>query len=104
MVAWSKPVPRASIDRAARALGVCSTDISLYASAEALRAYFEQTNNTAPETVLITARAATEDFLFTFAEGDGKKYKKSQTGGKVVVYLIVAGFHLVQKESVRMVE
>lgn len=81
VVSWSKPVSRTSIDRAARALGVSSTDIALYAATEALRAYFEQTNNAAPETVLATARAASEDFLFTFAEGDGKNYKKSQTGG-----------------------
>lgn len=81
MAAWSKPVSRAGIDRAARALGVSSTDLSLFAATEGLRAYFEQTHNTPPEVVLTTARAATEDFLFTFAEGDGKKIKKSQTGG-----------------------
>ncbi|KAG7307927.1 hypothetical protein JYU34_006543 [Plutella xylostella] len=89
VAAWSKPVSRAGIDRAARALGVSSTDLSLFAATEGLRAYFEQTHNTPPEVVLTTARAATEDFLFTFAEGDGKKIKKSQTGGMVCLTLPV---------------
>lgn len=57
------------------------TDVVLYAATEALRSYFEQVHGESPEVILTTARAATEDFLFTFAEGEGKKIKKSQTGG-----------------------
>ncbi|RVE43849.1 hypothetical protein evm_011517 [Chilo suppressalis] len=83
VVAWSRPIPRAGVERAARALGVSSTDVALYAATEALRAYFEQAQANTPETVLTTARAATEDFLFTFAEGNGKRYKKYHTGGMV---------------------
>lgn len=75
-------MPRAGIERAARALGVSATDIALYAATDGLRAYFEQAQSDRPEVVLTTARAASEDFLFTFAEGNGKSYKKSQTGGK----------------------
>ncbi|KAI8424160.1 hypothetical protein MSG28_002750 [Choristoneura fumiferana] len=89
VASWSRPVSRASMERAARALGVSSSDVALYAATEALRAFFDLSHNRAPETVLTTARAATEDFLFTFAEGDGKKYKKSQTGGMVCLSLPV---------------
>lgn len=72
------------MERAARALGVSTTDVLLYAATEALRSYFEQAHAESPEVILTTARAATEDFLFTFAEGDGKEYKKSQTGGRIL--------------------
>ncbi|XP_049870405.1 uncharacterized protein LOC126369862 [Pectinophora gossypiella] len=89
VAAWSRPVSRASIERAARALGVSSTDVALYAATEALRSFFEHTQSGAPEVILTTARAATEDFLFTFAEGQGKKYKKSMTGGMVCLSLPV---------------
>lgn len=81
VAAWSRPVSRASIERAARALGVSSTDIALYGATEALRSFFEQSQTSTPEMILTTARAASEDFLFTFAEGQGKDYKKSMTGG-----------------------
>ncbi|KAL4708318.1 hypothetical protein ACJJTC_007724 [Scirpophaga incertulas] len=87
VIAWSKPVPRASVERAARALGVSPTDIALYAATEALRAYFEHVQANTPEFVLCTARAASEDFLFSFAEGNGKIYKKYHTGGMVCVPL-----------------
>lgn len=82
VTAWSRPVPRAGVERAARALDVSSTDIALYAVTEALRAFFDNAQSHPPETVLTTARAAHEDFLYTFAEGLGKSYKKSQSGGK----------------------
>lgn len=81
VTACSRPVPRAGIERAARALAVSPTDIALYAATEALRAFFEQAQAPPPDIVLSTARAAHEDFLYTFAEGNGKTYKKSQTGG-----------------------
>ncbi|XP_063824081.1 uncharacterized protein LOC135073812 [Ostrinia nubilalis] len=87
VIAWSRPVPRAGIERAARALGVSSTDIALYAATDGLRAYFEQAQQDKPEVVLTTARAASEDFLFAFAEGNGKSYKKSQTGGMICLSL-----------------
>ncbi|KAL0832646.1 hypothetical protein ABMA28_000838 [Loxostege sticticalis] len=87
VIAWSRPVPRAGIERAARALGVSATDIALYAATDGLRAYFEQAQSDRPEVVLTTARAASEDFLFTFAEGNGKSYKKSQTGGMICLSL-----------------
>ncbi|CAG4919034.1 unnamed protein product [Colias eurytheme] len=89
VTSWSRPVPRANIDRAARALGVSSTDIALFAATEALRAFFEQSQCATPDSVLVTARAACEDFLFTFAEGNGKNYKKSKTGGMVCLSLPV---------------
>lgn len=82
MTAWSRPVSRAGIERAARALGVSSTDVTLYAATEALRAFLENTHTDTPDVILTTARAASEDFLFAFAEGQGKSYKKSQTGGE----------------------
>lgn len=82
VAAWSRPVARASIERAARALGVSPTDIAIFGVTEGLRAFFEQTQADAPEVVLTTARAASEDFLYTFAEGHGKTYKKSMTGGE----------------------
>lgn len=82
MTAWSRPVSRAGIERAARALGVSSTDIALYAATEGLRAFLENAHTDTPDVILTTARAASEDFLFAFAEGQGKSYKKSQTGGK----------------------
>lgn len=81
VAAWSRPVSRAAIERTASALGVSATDIMMYAVTEALRMYFEQAHEESPEFILATARAASEDFLFTFAEGDGKEYKKSQSGG-----------------------
>lgn len=81
VAAWSRPVSRTSIERAARALGVSSTDIALYGATEALRSFFEHSQTPPPEIILTTARAASEDFLFTFAEGQGKDYKKSMTGG-----------------------
>ncbi|XP_050343594.1 uncharacterized protein LOC126769097 isoform X2 [Nymphalis io] len=89
VTSWSRPVPRAGMERAARALGVSSTDIALFAAIEALRSFFEHTQTDIPDSVLITARAASEDFLYTFAEGDGKSYKKSQTGGMVCLSLPV---------------
>lgn len=89
MAAWSRPVSRAGVERSARALGVSTTDVVLYAATEALRSYFEQAHAESPEIILTTARAASEDFLFTFAEGDGKEYKKSQTGGMVCLSLPV---------------
>lgn len=70
------------MERAARALGVSSTDVTLFAATEALRSVFEHTQTQAPEVVLTTARAASEDSLFTFAEGQGKSHKKALTGGK----------------------
>nr|XP_049694565.1 uncharacterized protein LOC110383941 [Helicoverpa armigera]XP_049694566.1 uncharacterized protein LOC110383941 [Helicoverpa armigera] len=87
VTAWSKPVPRAGIERVARALDVSSSDIALYAATEALRAFFENAQNYSPDHVLTTARAAHEDFLYTFAEGHGKSHKKSQTGGMVCLSL-----------------
>ncbi|KAF9800487.1 hypothetical protein SFRURICE_013039 [Spodoptera frugiperda] len=87
VTAWSRPVPRAGVERAARALDVSSTDIALFAVTEALRAFFDNSQSHSPETVLTTARAAHEDFLYTFAEGHGKSYKKSQTGGMVCLSL-----------------
>ncbi|KAJ8733425.1 hypothetical protein PYW08_001723 [Mythimna loreyi] len=87
VTAWSRPVPRAGVERAARALDVSSTDIALYAATEALRAFFENAQSHPPETVLTTARAAHEDFLYTFAEGHGKSYKKSQSGGMICLAL-----------------
>ncbi|KAI5637392.1 hypothetical protein NE865_09823 [Phthorimaea operculella] len=89
VVSWSRPVPRASIERAARALGVSSTDVALYGATEALRAFFEHSQAEVPEIILTTARAASEDFLYTFAEGQGKSYKKSMTGGMVCLSLPV---------------
>ncbi|XP_072940127.1 uncharacterized protein [Epargyreus clarus] len=89
VTSWSHPVSRESMERAARALGVSCTDIALYAATEALRAFFEQTQSTTPDNILVTARAATEDFLYTFAEGNGKNYKKSQTGGMICLSLPV---------------
>ncbi|XP_063377233.1 uncharacterized protein LOC134664490 [Cydia fagiglandana] len=89
VAAWSRPVSRTAVERAARALGVSSTDVALFAATEALRSFFDLSQNRAPDTVLATARAAPEDFLFTFAEGDGKKYKKSQTGGMICLSLPV---------------
>lgn len=82
VTSWSQPVSRAGMERAARALGVSSTDIALFAATEALRAYFEHAQKETPDTVPLTARAASEDFLFTFSEGDGKKIKKDHTGGR----------------------
>lgn len=89
VAAWSRPVSRAGIERAARALGVSSTDVALYAATDALRAFFEQAQCEPPEVILATARAASDDFLFAFAEGQGKNYKKSVTGGMVCVALPV---------------
>ncbi|KAM3967347.1 uncharacterized protein ACR2FA_011692 [Aphomia sociella] len=89
VAAWSRPVSRAAIERVARALGVSSTDVALYATTDALRAFFEQTQCEMPEVILTTARAASEDFLFAFAEGQGKDYKKSKTGGMVCLPLPV---------------
>ncbi|XP_053603817.1 uncharacterized protein LOC128671395 [Plodia interpunctella] len=89
VAAWSRPVPRAGIERAARALGVSSTDVALFAATDGIRAFFEQAHAEPPETVLTTARAASEDFLFTFAEGHGKRIKKSQTGGMICLSLPV---------------
>ncbi|XP_041971276.1 uncharacterized protein LOC121727468 [Aricia agestis] len=86
-ISWSKPISRASMERAARALGVTSTDIALYAATESLRAFFEQAQSDTPENVLVTARAATEDFLYTFSEGNGKRFKKDHTGGMVCLSL-----------------
>lgn len=88
VAAWSRPVSRAGMERAARALGVSSSDVALYAATEALRAFFEGAESDTPDSVLITARAASEDFLYTFAEGNGKNYKKSQTGGKFHFFLL----------------
>lgn len=82
VISWSRPVSRTAIERVARALGVSSTDVVLFAATDALRAFFEQAHGDPPDIVLTTARAASEDFLFTFAEGQGKMYKKSQTGGE----------------------
>ncbi|XP_075971509.1 uncharacterized protein LOC142973562 [Anticarsia gemmatalis] len=87
VTAWSRPVSRAGIERAARALAVSSTDIALYAATESVRALFEHSHCDPPNYVLATARAAPDDFLFTFAEGNGKSYKKSQTGGMVCLRL-----------------
>lgn len=81
VASFSRPIPRADIDRAARALGVSSTDVALFAATESLRAFFENAQSDTPDSILVTARAACEDFLYTFAEGNGKNYKKSQTGG-----------------------
>ncbi|XP_013200230.2 uncharacterized protein LOC106142857 [Amyelois transitella] len=89
VAAWSRPVPRAGIERAARALGVSSTDVALFAATDGIRAFFEHAHAEPPEAVLTTARAASEDFLFTFAEGHGKRYKKSQTGGMICLSLPV---------------
>lgn len=86
---WSRPVSRAGVERAARALGVSCTDISLFAATDALRAFFEHAQAQTPETVLTTARAADKHFLFTFAEGQGKIYKKSHTGGMICLALPV---------------
>lgn len=72
------------MERVARALGVSCTDIALFAATDALRAFYEHSRVNPPETILTTARAASEDFLFTFAEGHGKIYKKSQTGGMFI--------------------
>ncbi|KAG6455398.1 uncharacterized protein LOC115446888 isoform X2 [Manduca sexta] len=87
VAAWSKPVSREGVERAARALGVSCTDIALFAATDALRAFFEQAHAHPPEVVLTTARAASEEFLFTFSEGQGKMYKKSQTGGMICLAL-----------------
>lgn len=87
VISWSRPVSRSAIERVARALGVSSTDVVLFAATDALRAFFEQAHGDPPDIVLTTARAASEDFLFTFAEGQGKMYKKSQTGGMVCLTL-----------------
>ncbi|CAK1598615.1 unnamed protein product [Parnassius mnemosyne] len=87
VVSWSRPIPRVSIERSGRALGVSSTDVALFAATDALRAFFHSVQSEAPDYVLTTARAAPEEFLFTFAEGDGKQYKKSQTGGMVCLSL-----------------
>lgn len=81
-MAWSRPVARADVERAAHALGVPAAGVALHAAAGAVRAFFEHAHAPVPEHVLTTARAAGEDFLFAFAEGQGKSYKKSQTGGK----------------------
>ncbi|GBP37963.1 hypothetical protein EVAR_84950_1 [Eumeta japonica] len=89
VTAWSQPVSRTGVERAARALGVSTTDVALYAATEALRAYFEHVSALPPDVVLATARAHTQDFLFTFAEGEGKYFKKSQTGGMVCLTLPV---------------
>ncbi|KAJ0178910.1 hypothetical protein K1T71_005685 [Dendrolimus kikuchii] len=86
---WSRPVSRAGVERAARALGVSCTDIALFAATDALRAFFEHAQAQSPETILTTARAADEHFLFTFAEGQGKLYKKSHTGGMICLSLPV---------------
>ncbi|VVC87204.1 unnamed protein product [Leptidea sinapis] len=91
VTSWSRSVPRSSIERAARALGVSSTDISLFATTESLRALFEQTSSVIPDTILVTARAASEDFLYAFAEGNGKRNKKSQDTGMVCLSLPVGG-------------
>lgn len=74
-------MPRARLERAARALGVSGTDVALYAAADSLRAVLHHAHATAPDTILTTARAATQDFLFVFADGNGRTYKKSQSGG-----------------------
>ncbi|CAB3236836.1 unnamed protein product [Arctia plantaginis] len=89
VAAWSRPVERAGIERAARALAVSSTDIALYAATEAVRAFFEYSHTEPPNYVLATARAAPDDFLFTFAQGHGKSYKKSQTGGMICLPLVL---------------
>ncbi|XP_069358163.1 uncharacterized protein [Maniola hyperantus] len=89
VTSWSRPVSRAGVERAARALGVSTTDLALFAATEALRAFFEQAQSDTPDSILITARAASERFLYTFAEGNGKDYKKSQTGGMVCLSLPV---------------
>lgn len=81
VVSWSRPIPRSSIERSGRALGVSATDVALFAATDAIRAVFDSAQVDTPDYVLTTARAAPEEFLFTFAEGDGKEYKKSQTGG-----------------------
>ncbi|CAG4991936.1 unnamed protein product [Parnassius apollo] len=87
VVSWSRPIPRVSIERARQALGVSSTDIALFAATDAMRAFFHSLQSEAPDCVLTTARAAPEEFLFTFAEGDGKQYKKAHTGGMVCLSL-----------------
>ncbi|XP_023941810.1 uncharacterized protein LOC112048508 [Bicyclus anynana] len=89
VASWSRPVSRASIERAARALGVSSTDLALFAATESLRLFFQHAESDTPDSILITARAASERFLYTFAEGNGKDYKKSQTGGMVCLSLPV---------------
>ncbi|XP_039749563.1 uncharacterized protein LOC120626223 isoform X2 [Pararge aegeria] len=89
VTSWSRPVSRAGIERAARALGVSSTDLALFAATESLRAFFEHAQSDTPDSILITARAASERFLYTFSEGNGKDYKKSQTGGMVCLSLPV---------------
>ncbi|CAK1545870.1 unnamed protein product [Leptosia nina] len=89
VASFSRPIPRANIDRAARALGVSSTDIALFAATESLRAFFEHAQSDTPDSILVSARAACEDFLYTFAEGNGKKYKKYQTGGMVCLSIPV---------------
>ncbi|XP_022118554.2 uncharacterized protein LOC110995611 isoform X1 [Pieris rapae] len=89
VASFSRPVPRVDIDRAARALGVSSTDIALFAATESLRAFFENAQSETPDSILVSARAACEDFLYTFAEGNGKNYKKSQTGGMVCLSIPV---------------
>ncbi|CAH2071576.1 unnamed protein product, partial [Iphiclides podalirius] len=91
VVSWSRPVPRASIERTGRALGVSATDVALFAATDAVRALFESAQGDTPDYVLATARAAPEEFLFTFAEGDGKEYKKSHTGGMVCLTLPIGG-------------
>lgn len=88
VASWSRPIPRAGLERAARALGVTSTDIALYAATESLRACLENAHTGTPDAILTTARAATQDFLFAFAEGNGRTYKKSQSGGKLLGVLI----------------
>lgn len=87
VASWSRPVSRAGVERAARALGVSSTDLALFAATESLRSFFEHAQSDTPDSILITARAASERFLYTFAEGNGKDYKKSQTGGNYVLFL-----------------
>ncbi|XP_068631266.1 uncharacterized protein [Battus philenor] len=87
VVSWSRPISRESIERCGRALGVSSTDVVLYAATDAIRAFFDNAQSETPEFVLTTARAAPEEFLFTFAEGNGKEYKKSHTGGMICLSL-----------------
>ncbi|KPJ02853.1 hypothetical protein RR46_02780 [Papilio xuthus] len=87
VVSWSRPIPRSSIERSGRALGVSATDVALYAATDAIRAVFDSAQGDTPNYVLTTARAAPEEFLFTFAEGDGKEYKKSHAGGMICLSL-----------------
>lgn len=87
VTSWSAPVSAALVNAVARQLGVSDTDVMLYATVGGLQQHFVESNLPVPEQILTTARAATQEFLLSSSEGNGKYYKKTQTGAMVCLSL-----------------